>query len=115
MKKFMILDFGFEDPTPEILKVWGKWFEAIADKQVDHGGFSDGREISESGTDSEADTHQIDRAVVHPTQQRATSQNHAGCLQGSLEVYPLDSCSGRKVGSTEKTICRRRASEPRTR
>ena len=82
MKKFMILDFGFEDPTPEILEVWGKWFEAIADKQVDHGGFSDGREISESGTDGEADTHQSDRAVVHPKQQRATSQNHAGCPAG---------------------------------
>ena len=86
MKKFMILHCGFEDPTPEIMEVWGKWFESIVDKQVDQGGFSDGREISKSGTDGEADTHQSDRAAVHPTQQRATSQNHAGCLHGSLEV-----------------------------
>ncbi|MBT3343839.1 MAG: hypothetical protein HN712_24700 [Gemmatimonadetes bacterium] len=50
MKKFMILHFGFEQPTPEIMEAWGKWFESIADIQVDQGGFSDGREISKSGT-----------------------------------------------------------------
>ncbi len=50
MKKFMILHFGFEKPTPEIMEAWGKWFESIADKQVDQGGFSGGREISKSGT-----------------------------------------------------------------
>ena len=50
MKKFMILHFGFETPTPEIMEAWGKWFESIADKQVDQGGFSGGREISKDGT-----------------------------------------------------------------
>ena len=50
MKKFMILHFGFEKPTPEIMDAWGKWFESIADKQVDQGGFSGGREISRDGT-----------------------------------------------------------------
>ena len=50
MKKFMFLHFGFEKPTPEIMGGWGKWFESIADKQVDQGGFSGGREISKSGT-----------------------------------------------------------------
>ena len=50
MKKFMFLHFGFEKPTPEIMAAWEKWFESIADKQVDQGGFSSGREISESGT-----------------------------------------------------------------
>jgi hypothetical protein len=50
MKKFMILHFGFEKPTPEIMEAWGKWFESIADTQVDQGGFSGGREISKSGT-----------------------------------------------------------------
>jgi len=50
MKKFMILHFGFEKPTPEIMEAWGKWFEWIADKQVEQGGFSGGREISKSGT-----------------------------------------------------------------
>ncbi len=49
MKKFMILHYGFEKPTPEIMDAWGKWFESIADKQVEQGGFSGGREISRSG------------------------------------------------------------------
>lgn len=50
MKKFMFLHFGFEKPTPEIMAAWGKWFQSIADKQIDQGGFGSGREISKSGT-----------------------------------------------------------------
>jgi len=51
VKRFMILHFGFEKPTPEIMDAWGKWFESIADKMVDQGGFHGGaREISDAGT-----------------------------------------------------------------
>ncbi len=50
MKKFMLLMYGFEKPTPEIMKAWGTWFESIADRTVDNLGFSGGREISASGT-----------------------------------------------------------------
>ena len=50
MKKFMMLHFGFEAPTPEIMQAWDEWFETIADKQLDRGGFSGGREITRSGT-----------------------------------------------------------------
>ena len=51
MKRFMLLHFGFEMPTPEIMAAWGKWFESVADKTVDQGGFHGGaREISHSGT-----------------------------------------------------------------
>ena len=50
MKKFMLLHFGFEKPTPEIMQAWKTWFGSIADKQIEHGGFSGGREISRSGT-----------------------------------------------------------------
>jgi hypothetical protein len=50
MKKFMFLHFGFEQPTPEIMAAWEKWFESIADKQIDQGGFIGGREISSSGS-----------------------------------------------------------------
>jgi len=50
MKKFMFLHFGFEKPTPEIMKRWHAWFESISDKQLDQAGFSGGREISKSGT-----------------------------------------------------------------
>ncbi len=50
MKRFMLLHFGFEKPTPEIMAAWGKWFESVADKTVDQGGFRAAREISHSGT-----------------------------------------------------------------
>ena len=50
LKKYMILHFGFKQPTPEIMEAWVNWFGEIADKQVDHGGFNGGREISKSGT-----------------------------------------------------------------
>jgi hypothetical protein len=47
----MLLHYGFEKPTPEIMGAWGKWFASIADKTVDAGGFHGGaREISPSGT-----------------------------------------------------------------
>lgn len=50
MKKFMLLHLGFEQPTPEIMSKWKAWFESIADKQTDQGGFMGGREISDAGT-----------------------------------------------------------------
>lgn len=51
VKRYMLLHVGFEKPTPEIMAAWGEWFEAVADKTVEHGGFHSGaREISRSGT-----------------------------------------------------------------
>jgi hypothetical protein len=50
VKRFMLLHFGFEKPTPEIMAAWGKWFESVADKTVEQGGFGGAREISHSGT-----------------------------------------------------------------
>ena len=51
MKRFMLLHFGFEKPTPEIMAAWGKWFESVADETVENGGFHGAaREISKSGT-----------------------------------------------------------------
>ena len=51
MNRYMLLHFGFEKPTPEIMGAWQKWFESIADKTVENGGFHGGaREISNDGT-----------------------------------------------------------------
>ena len=51
MKKFMLLHYGFEKPTPEIMAAWGSWFESIADKSVENGGFHGAaREISHDGS-----------------------------------------------------------------
>ena len=44
MKKFMLLHFGFEKPTPEVMAAWGRWFASIADRQLGQGGFRGGRE-----------------------------------------------------------------------
>jgi hypothetical protein len=50
MKKFVLMHFGFENPTPEIMQAWKAWFESVADRTVENVGFSGGREISKSGT-----------------------------------------------------------------
>ena len=53
MKRFMLLHYGFETPTPEIMDAWGKWFESLGDHSVDQGGFHGGAsEISADGTRS---------------------------------------------------------------
>ena len=50
MKKFVILSYGFETPTPEIMQAWGKWFESIKNHIVEMARLKDGREISRAGT-----------------------------------------------------------------
>ena len=50
MKNFLTLHYGFEKPTPEIMGVWGKWFESISDKMDSNGHFPGGRKISHGGT-----------------------------------------------------------------
>ena len=51
MKKFVLLHYGFEKPTPDIMTAWGRWFEAMKENIIDMGGhFSRGREISKAGT-----------------------------------------------------------------
>lgn len=51
MKKFVLISYGFETPTPEIQQAWGKWFASIGDKMVDGGSpLGRGREISRAGT-----------------------------------------------------------------
>ncbi|GMQ78481.1 MAG: hypothetical protein BMS9Abin02_0995 [Anaerolineae bacterium] len=51
MKKFVLLSYGFETPTQEIMDAWGNWFASIGDKMVDSGSpFASGREITHNGT-----------------------------------------------------------------
>ena len=50
MKTFLLLHYGFEKPTPEIMAAWHKWFESMKDNTIDNFGFSGGREISKAGT-----------------------------------------------------------------
>lgn len=51
MKRYMLLHFGFEKPTQEIMEAWKAWFAAHGDRTVENGGFHGGaREISHGGT-----------------------------------------------------------------
>ena len=51
VRKFVLLTYGFEPPTTEIMEAWGHWFASIGDKMVDSGGPSGGgREITRDGT-----------------------------------------------------------------
>ena len=50
MNQFLILHIGFEKPSPEDMAGWNAWFQSIADRKVDQGGFRGGREITSSGT-----------------------------------------------------------------
>ena len=50
MKKFIILQTGYETPTDEVMEAYGRWFESIQDKIVDMSTLGKGREITKSGT-----------------------------------------------------------------
>lgn len=51
MKRYLLLHYGFEKPTPEIMAAWGKWFGDIEDRAVDGGGFHGAaKEITRDGT-----------------------------------------------------------------
>ncbi len=50
MKRFMLLTYGFEKPTPDIVTAWAKWQESLGDRVVEHGGFHPGRDLSRAGT-----------------------------------------------------------------
>ena len=52
MKRYMLLHYGFEKPTPEIMEAWGKWFQSIADVTLENGGFHGAaREINHDGVE----------------------------------------------------------------
>ena len=58
MKKFVLLHYGFEKPTPEIMAAWGKWFEQMKDNIVDMAGpFAGGREISKDEAEKMAQSN----------------------------------------------------------
>lgn len=51
MKKFVLFHIGFEMPTQEIMDAWNKWFQSIAERQVEPStGLGPGREITSTGT-----------------------------------------------------------------
>ena len=37
MKKFLMLNYGYVEPTPEIMGAWMAWFAKVGDRFVDSG------------------------------------------------------------------------------
>jgi hypothetical protein len=50
MKNYLILHYGFIQPTPEDMDKWTKWFKSISDRQAEMHMLGDGREITHTGT-----------------------------------------------------------------
>jgi hypothetical protein len=51
VKKFVILNYGYEAPTAAVVKAWTEWFASVESRLIDSGNpFSAGREISRNGT-----------------------------------------------------------------
>jgi len=51
MKKFLLIAYGYEPPTKEIMDAWNNWFTFIGDRMVEKGSpLSSGIEVTRSGT-----------------------------------------------------------------
>lgn len=51
MEKFIILNYGYEEPTPEVMQAWDVWFAKVGDKFIDSGSpFGVGREVRKGGS-----------------------------------------------------------------
>jgi hypothetical protein len=94
MKKFMLLHFGFQKPTPEIMKAWHQWFASIADTQVEQGSFAGGREIAKGGArDLPWNMESITGYnIIEAESLEAAEQIASGCpFIASIRVYELRS------------------------
>ena len=50
MSRFMVLHFGFETPTPEVMNAWGAWFGSLGGALVDGGStFAEGAVVTSDG------------------------------------------------------------------
>ena len=51
MKKFLMLTYGYVEPTPEIMAAWMAWFAKVGDRIVDSGNpLGNCLEVSKTGT-----------------------------------------------------------------
>ena len=97
MHKYMLLHFGFEKPTPEIMEAWGNWFAEVADTTVENGGLRSGREISKSGTaDLAWDTESITGYTIIEagSLEEAEKIAQGNPYIASIRVYEIMSHSG---------------------
>lgn len=51
MKKFLMLSYGYVEPTPETMAAWMAWFEKVGDHIVDSGNpLANCREVTSTGS-----------------------------------------------------------------
>jgi hypothetical protein len=51
MKKFLMLSYGYVEPTPEIVAAWMAWFAKVGDRIVDSGNpLGSCREVTKDGS-----------------------------------------------------------------
>jgi len=51
VKKFVMLYYGYEEPTPEVMGAWQSWFATVGDRFVDSGNpLGNCVEITKTGT-----------------------------------------------------------------
>ena len=50
MKRFVLVQIGFEMPTPEMMEQWEAWFRSIADITVENVGLVPAVEVTREGT-----------------------------------------------------------------
>ena len=50
MKRFVLVQIGFEPPTPEMMADWEAWFKSIAEITVENVGLGPAIEVSAEGT-----------------------------------------------------------------
>ena len=51
MKKFLLLFYGYMEPTPEIMAAWQSWFASVGDRFVDSGNpLGDCLEVTSAGS-----------------------------------------------------------------
>lgn len=51
MKKFLLLFYGYMEPTPEVMGAWQGWFATIGDRFVDSGNpLANCLEVTKSGS-----------------------------------------------------------------
>ncbi len=54
MKKFLVLTYGYEEPTPAVMEAWNGWFASVGGRFLDSGSpLAMGLEIARGGARSE--------------------------------------------------------------
>jgi len=94
MKKFIMISYGFVQPTPEVMEKWGAWFETIDPHTVEKGApFVGGMTRNSSGEDTALNPQENDAngfRIVEAENLEAAMKLLDGCpIIDRMEVYEM--------------------------